>query len=121
MNILKPNNGEEVQFIVSGHVYIKVWDYGKTYILTHLKIPNINTPLSETIWAWISLDEGVTTDLSELSHSSFEDAINKAVNNPYCTVYAFDTYRDMAKHWEEIIYLDTITTTYKREKECTDY
>jgi hypothetical protein len=59
--------------------------------------------------------------LSEFGHSSFEDAINKAVNNPYCTVYAFDTHRDMAKHWEELVYLDTITTTYKREQICTDY
>lgn len=116
MDILKPNNGKEVQFIVNSHVYVKVWDYGKTYVLTHLKIPNISTSLSETIWAWISLDEGVTSDLSELSHKTFEDAINKAVNNPYCTVYAFDTYRDMTEHWEELVYLDTITTTYRGEK-----
>ncbi len=121
MNILQPNNGKEIHYIVSSHVYVKVWDYGKKFLLSHLKLPNVQTPIREAIWIWLGLTEGTLTDASELSHSTFEDAINKAVNNPYTTVYEFESYEDMAKHWSDIEYVDTITTTYKSEETCTDY
>lgn len=117
MNILKPNNGKEIQYIANSHVYVKAWDYGKKFLLTHLKIPNMQSPLSSTVWTWLSLNEGATTDISEFSHSSFEDAINKAINNSYCTVYAFETYDEMSKYWKEIKYIDTIETTYRSIKD----
>lgn len=121
MNILKPNSGKEVHYIVSSHVYVKVWDYGKKFLLSHLKLPNLKTPINETVWVWLGLNEGTSTDVGELSHATFDDAINKSVNNPYATVYEFDSYEEMAIHWEDIKYVDTITTTYKAEKQCTDY
>jgi len=117
MNILKPNSGKEYHYIVSSHVYVKVWDYGKKFMLSHLKMPNLQSPMRETVWIWLGLNEGTFTDVSELSHSTFEDAINRAVNNPYTTVYEFDSYEDMAKHWDDIKYIDTITTTYKDKKD----
>ena len=113
MNILIPNSGKEIHYIISSHVYVKVWDFGTKFLLSHLKIPNVQSSLSESIWVWLRLNEGIPTDVSELSHSTFEDAINKAVNNPYTTVYEFDSYEDMAKHWNDIKYVDTIKTTYK--------
>jgi hypothetical protein len=111
MDILKANNGNETQYIVNRHVYVKVWDYNKKFLLSHLKLS-----MTETIWVWIGLNEGTITEIGELSHATFEDAINKAVNNPYATVYGFDSYEEMAIHWEDIKYIDTITTTYKAKK-----
>lgn len=119
MNILKPNSGKEVHYIISSHVYVKVWDYGKKYLLINLEIPYAKTSyegLGKSSWAWLDLTEGSCTDLSELGHSTFENAINKAVNNPYTTVYEFDSYEEMAIHWEDIRYVDTITTTFKAKK-----
>ncbi len=120
MDILKPNNGKEVQYIISSRVYVKVWDYGTKSLLTNLSIPYSKTSfegIGKSTWTWLKLIEGLCTDLSESSWRSFDDAINKAVNNPYCTVYAFDTYADMARHWDDIGYVDTITTTYKSQKD----
>lgn len=119
MDILQPNNGKEVQYIISSNIYIKVWDYGKKTLLTNLKIPYAKTSfegIGKSTWTWLNLTEGSCTDLSESSWASFDDAINKAVNNPYCTIYVFDTYEDMAKHWGDIKYVETITTTYKSKK-----
>ena len=117
MEILKPNSGQSITYIVNSNVYVKVWDYGKKYLLSHLKIPHLASQLSETVWVWNCLNEGSVTDVNEFGHSSFDDAINRAVNNPYCTVYSFESYEEMAKHWNDIKYVDTITTTYKAKSD----
>jgi hypothetical protein len=117
MEVLQANNGQEIQYIISSHVYVKVWDYGKKLLLTHLKIPNVATSMSETIWAWIKLNEGEMTDLADSCSASFDDAINKAVNNPYCTVYEFSSYEEMIDNWEAIKYIETITTTFKSTRD----
>lgn len=115
MNILKPNSGKEVHYILNTHIYVKVWDYGKKFLLSHWK-QSKSTDTSIGMWTWISLSEGEVSDITELSHLSFEEAINKAVNNPYCTVYEFASYEEMAIHWEDIRYVDTITTTYTEKR-----
>ena len=113
MDILQPNNGQKVQYIISDNIYVKIWDYGKPSLLTHLKIPNVNLPMSESVWVWIRLKPGEMTDLSNSLLCSFDDSINKAVNNPYCTVYSFTSYEEMAENWNQIKYIDTITTTFR--------
>ena len=109
MEILKANDGAAERFIVNTHTYIKVWDYGKKHILVHLK-------MNKDYWTWVEVFPGGITDVSEQSYKSFEEAINKAVNNPYCTIYNFETCSEMAKHWDDIKYIDTITTTFKDKK-----
>jgi len=109
MKILKANTGAREQFIVSTHTYVKVWDYEKKHILVHMKLTS-----GESIWVWVDLTTGSISDISEMGYRSFEDAINKAVNNPYCTVYDFESFEELANHWDEVNYVDTITTTYKR-------
>lgn len=121
MNILKPNSGKEIHYIVSSHVYVKVWDYGRKFLLSRLNIPHAQSSMDKKVWTWVSLKEGECTDIGDLSHDTFEDAINKAVNNPYTTVYEFDSYEEMAMLWDDIRYVDTITTTYKEDEKCTDY
>lgn len=110
-NILHPNTGQKIQYIVSSHVYVKVYDYGKRFLLTHLQV--YNSGIYEDRWVWVSLREGEPTNIKEFGHPTFEDAINKAVNNPYTTIYEFESFTDMMCNWKNINYIDTITTKYK--------
>ena len=112
MEILKPNTGKKIQYIISSNVYVKVWDYGKKYLLVQIALPNNQNP-NRKIWTWLELSKGSITDITEVSYSSFDEAINKAINNPYCTVYDFESYEEMACNWTNIKYHETITTQYK--------
>jgi hypothetical protein len=111
MRVLKPNDGKCVKYIVSNHSYVKVWDYGKKHILCNIKMSD--SSFGEKIWAWIltSAEDGCT-DLKDVAYSSFDEAINRAVNNPYCTVYTAETFLELADNWEKIKYIDTIETSY---------
>ena len=114
MNILEPNTGEEAHYIVKDNVYVSVTDYGQLSLLKEIKIgPGQRT------WYWIVLKETVMIDVSDVidagQYCSFDHAINRAVNDPYCTVYAFGSYQEMAKDWKKIKHVETITTIYKEE------
>ena len=54
-------------------------------------------------------------NISDLNgrYTSFDFAINRSINDPYCTVYVFKDCAEMMNNWEEIKYNDTITTQYK--------
>lgn len=114
MTVLDPNTGKEVHYIVKGHVYVKVMDFHQKSYLKEIKI----SPGQRT-WQWIKLEEEDYIDISDIDgrYCSFDNAINRAINNPYCTVYEFDSYAEMAKNWDKIKYQNTITTTYKEEEQ----
>ena len=113
--ILKPNNGEEIVSIAKGNSYAFVTDYGAKFFLKEIKVS-----LGQHTWEWVSLTPSNVVDLSEIGsrYCSFDNAINKKVNDPYCTVYLFETEGEMAAAWngETIKYEDSIKTVYKSEK-----
>lgn len=111
MKILLPNiRDTKIQYIPKNHVYVKVTDYGRCYILKEIYLgPGYHT------WYWIEMSELIAIDISSLHYQpcTFDDAINKSVNNIYCIVYEFDNYSEMINKWGEIKYVDNITTVYK--------
>jgi len=112
---LNPNNGEEMVPIVKNHCYVFVTDYRAKFFLKEIKV----APAQHT-WEWISLDSNHIVDLSGIGnrYCSFDNAINKKVNDPYCTVYEFPTEEDMISCWNsnDIEYVDNIKTVYKSVK-----
>jgi len=110
MIILKPNNGKEFVPIAKQHSYAYATDTKDVFFLKEIKID-----IGQHTWEWISLRPDRQVDISGINdrYCSFDNAINKAVNNPYCTVYEFDNYREMICQWDEIKYIYSITTVYK--------
>ena len=106
MKILSANTSEEICYIDKNHVYVKVWDYSKKAILLCIK-----EDFKKKMWVWYSLGEMI--DLSGGWYEDFNTAINRSVNNPYCTIYCFDTYEEMMEQWVNIKYKDVIVTVYK--------
>ena len=112
MKILNPNTGKEYVPILKSHLYVSITDFGLNRFLKEIKI----NPGQHT-WEWISFRTDHFIDISGISDSycSFDNAINKAVNDSYCTIYEFDDNKEMIKHWDDIKYIDSITTIYKSE------
>ena len=117
MRTLKPTiegGPAETKLINSNHVYILITDYGRKKILRHILIePGLST------WHWISMEESISIDLRPGHYQirSFDAAINRAINDLYCTVYEFAHYKDMVISWENIKYIDDIKRIYKEDKE----
>ena len=112
--ILHPNNGAEIIHIIKDHYYVFITDYGAKFFLKEIKVD-----LAQHTWEWISLVPSNIVDLSGIGskYCSFNNAINKKVNDPYCTVYEFPTEEDMIESWNSnrIEYIDNIKTIYKLE------
>ena len=113
MRILNPNTGQEFIPINKHHSYVSAMDTRWKLFLKEVKIgPGQHT------WEWISLRTDRCVDLSGINdkYCSFDNAINRAVNNPYITVYEFSDHEEMIKEWDNIKYVDSITTIYKSEE-----
>ncbi len=112
MRILKPNVGEEFVPIAKQHSYVRATDSKRKQFLKEIKI----SPGQYT-WEWLSLRADLFVDLNGIDgkYCSFDNAINRAVNDLYCTVYEFDNHEEMISKWDEIKYVDNITTVYKSE------
>lgn len=114
MNILNPNTGQGYVPILKQHLYIMVTDFEEKLFLKEIKIgPGQHT------WQWISFKVEKFVDISGINgnYCTFDNAINRAVNNPYCTVYAFDSFGEMVNLWLKVKYIDSIETVYKSEEE----
>ncbi len=112
MRILNPNTGQEFVPIVKHHIYVKACDTGQIFFLKEMKIgPGQHT------WEWVSLRSDRFIDISEIrgNYCTFDNAINRAVNNPYSTIYEFTNHLEFIDSWNEIKYVDPITTVYKEE------
>jgi hypothetical protein len=66
-------------------------------------------------WEWISFKTNKFVDISGIddNYCSFDHAMNRAINDLYCTVYSFDTVEQMISNWHKIVYADSIKTVYK--------
>ena len=114
MRILKPNTDEKNVLIAKYHVYIFATDTKNRFFLKEIKIgPGQHT------WEWISLRTDRYIDIGSIDNNycSFNNAINKAVNDPYSTVYEFDNFDEVFKNWDNIKYVDSIVTIYKSQEE----
>lgn len=112
MKILNSNTGEDFVPVLQDHIFVYITDYRVTALLVEV----IVAP-GQHHWDWIVITtvSNISIDVSSLGDrfSSFDNALNKAVNDPYCTVYEFETFYDFAKEWESIEYVDNIKTVYK--------
>jgi hypothetical protein len=100
----------QVLCIAKYDIYVSVTDYGEKRILREIIVAPGNH-----IWQWISLKEDKPIDIGdrENSYTKFDDAINRMVRDNYSTVYAFDNFKEMVNHWNEITYKDKIVTIYR--------
>ena len=116
MKIMKPNiEGKEVEYIDKSQVYVKVTDYNEISILKEIII----SPGQHT-WYWVPIKPSKTIDLTMLDggkYCTFEWAINRAVNDCYCTVYSFNDMDELMKKWVDVKYQDTIKTLYRTIKD----
>jgi len=117
MKILEPNTGEKIVPILKYHVYIFATDTKNKFFLKNIKI----APGQHT-WEWVSLRTDRFIDISEIEdkYCSFENAINKAVNDPYSTVYCFESFDEVFKNWKNIKYVDSIITIYKSQEDSDE-
>ena len=116
MQILKPNSGKEIQYISKNDVLVKITDFGAIFFLKEIIIgPGQHT------WEWIPLKEDRPIDLSGMDnkYSTFDHALNRSVNDPYCTIYHFISYSDFFGDYtkNEIKYYDNIKTRYTSVEE----
>lgn len=118
MKILNPNTGENNVLINRNNTFVSVSDYGSISVLKEIII----SP-GQHHWEWIGLfTQGkiysIPINISDIGNrfSSFNNAINKEINNPYSTVYEFDNFLAMAKNIADIKYIDPITTIYRAEE-----
>ena len=110
MRILQPNSGKDIVLIPAYHIYITIRDYGSMSFLKAIIIgPGQHT------WEWIDFksSSAVSLDHIDNNYCSFDNAINRAINDPYRTVYEFVDFNEVFKNWESIKYVDSITTIYK--------
>ena len=92
MKILYPNVDEKVVCILKKNYYLKVADYGAVFFLKEVKI----APAQHS-WEWIDFNASRELDLSNINNKycSFDNAVNRSVNDPYCTVYCFEDIYEM--------------------------
>ena len=112
MRILEPNNGREIVPISVHHIYIQATDTHRKLLLKEIKIGP-----AQHSWEWIDFRTNRLVDLSGIGdrYCSFDNAINRSVNDLYCTVYEFENFEEAVKNWGNIKYTDNITTVYSSE------
>ena len=113
MRILTPNKtNSEIEYVSISNIYVYILDYGRKFLLREVKLePGRHT------WIWVPLETQHTIDISDFYNNnrvcSFNNAINRAINDMYCTVYEFKDIEEMIKCWKKIEYHSNITTVYK--------
>jgi len=114
MKILKPNIDEKFVPIAIHHIYVTISDYGAREFLKEIIIGP-----GQHSWEWINFKTTHSVNISNINdnYCSFDNAINRAVNSPYMTVYEFEDFEEVSKCWGEIKYIDNITTIYKSKEE----
>ena len=112
MKVLNPNVEEKVVFIPKNLVYVYVTDYGKMALLKEIKVD-----AGQHTWYWMDLKEEAFINISGIKNQycTFENAINRAINDPYCTVYSFHSFEQFALNIRSVVYVDSIKTVYKTE------
>ena len=118
--ITKKTGKQETIYINSNDIYVFVTDFGAIYLLREIKLePGRHT------WSWIPIVSKLETciDISGVYNTdkvcSFHNAINRSINDLYCTVYQFNNFDELFKNSDKVKYKNDIKTIYlaKEEKE----
>lgn len=109
---LHPNNGEDIVLVDTNHIFVSITDYGLKTILKEV----IVSP-GQHHWEWIAFSRDRPINISKIgnNYSSFNNALNRAINDPYRTVYEFVGIEDII--WDHIEFIDNIKTVYKAEED----
>jgi len=110
MRILNPNTGEDIVPIATSNVFVSVTDYGLKEVLKEIVVS-----LGQHHWEWISFSSNKPVDIKDIGDrfSSFDNALNRGVNDLYTTVYEFQNFDEVIREWDSIKYIDNIKTVYK--------
>jgi hypothetical protein len=110
---LSPDNPEETVPVIKNHIFVYVTDYGAMFILKEIII----SP-GQHHWEWMPLSPEKPVDISGIGNrfSTFDNALNRAVNDAYCTVYEIDSLKSFGRDIDDMKYIDTIKTIYKGEE-----
>ena len=86
-------------------------DYGQKFLLREIRVNLI----SHT-WEWIKMEGNALIEVNDQKFCDFNVSINRSVNDLYCTVYEFNSYKEMCDNWDNIKYVDSIKTVYEEKK-----
>ena len=110
MKKLNPNSDSKIEYIAKADLYVRVLDYGPKFLLKEIKIGQ-----GQHSWYWVPLSK-TEIDISSIGVKicTFENAINRAVNDPYSSTYSLKDMDSLVKYWEALKYDENnITTVYK--------
>ena len=112
MKILNPNTEEEFVCILKQSVYVRIKDFGQKCFLKEIKVGP-----AQHSWEWIPFKTNKCLDISGIDNKycTFDHAINRSVNDPYCTVYEFSDFDDLCDFRGQVVYIDKIKTVYKAD------
>jgi hypothetical protein len=110
MKVLKPNTGEDCIPIMKNNLFVRITDYGNKTFLKEIIVS-----LGQHHWEWIELSTARAINIGNIGskYCSFDNAINRAVNDSYCTVYEMTDVNELIANWNAIEYIDNITTIYR--------
>ena len=113
MRILQPNTGEDIVPVVKTNIFVSITDYSLISLLKEIVVAP-----GQHHWEWIGLNLRKPIDVSRIGNrfSTFDNTLNKVVNDPYCTVYEFEEMEDLILDWKSIKYVDNIKTIYKTDE-----
>lgn len=114
MRTLEPNPEGKLQYISKNCTFVSITDFKAIHWLREIIVGP-----GQHSWHWIPLKADATLDISDIGNKvcSFEYAINRYVNDPYRTVYAFDDFGEFIKEWGNIKYINPIITNYKIQED----
>ena len=113
MKILENNiDGKKVEFILVNKLYVSVTDYGLKKFLVE-----VSYGPGQSTWYLVPFKLRSPIDINPLHYTprTFDDIINRNVNDPYVTLYQFDSFEEMIENWKNIKYIDKKITKYKGE------
>jgi hypothetical protein len=110
---LKPNTGQDRVIVPRKNMFVFVTDFKKKFLLRQIYVGP-----GQHSWHWIPLQTAEEIDISDIGNRvcTFNNALNRAVNDPYCTVYMCDDFDDMVANWHLIVYQSGIQTVYTEEE-----
>jgi hypothetical protein len=111
--VLNPNTGDDIVPIAMNNIFVSITDFGQITLLREI----IVSP-GQHHWEWMVINSNKPVDISDIGNrfSSFDNAINRSINDPYCTVYESSHFNEIIRNWDNLVYVDVITTIYKAEK-----
>ncbi len=116
MRRLSPNTGDGTVPVDKHHVFVYMTDYGRKALLVEIIVGP-----GQHHWDWVELrlNANSVIDISGIGdrYSTFDNALNRAVNDSYCSVYEMDDFNELIREWENIEYnADSITTVYSSDQ-----